>query len=66
VSAGALHAMIGPNGAGKTTLINQVAGELRHDAGTILLNGCEIGALPPWQRVRRGLAADLQITQLLA
>ncbi|MGH6764716.1 MAG: ATP-binding cassette domain-containing protein, partial [Bradyrhizobium sp.] len=45
VPVGSLHALIGPNGAGKTTLINQVAGELRHDAGAILLGGIEIGAL---------------------
>ena len=65
VPSGALHALIGPNGAGKTTLINQVAGELCHDAGAILLDGVEIGALPPWERVKRGLARTFQITQLL-
>lgn len=65
VSAGALHALIGPNGAGKTTLINQVAGELRQDSGAIRLGGVDIGGLPPWQRVHRGLARTFQITQLL-
>ncbi|MGO4715612.1 ABC transporter ATP-binding protein [Bradyrhizobium sp. 2TAF24] len=66
VPTGALHALIGPNGAGKTTLINQVAGELRHDTGAILLDGVEVGALSPWQRVHRGLARTFQITQLLS
>ena len=65
VPAGSLHAVIGPNGAGKTTLINQVAGEIRHDAGVILLAGIEIGALPAWQRVHCGLARTFQIAQLL-
>ena len=65
ISPGELHAIIGPNGAGKTTLLNQVAGELRHDAGAILLDGHEIGTLPPWERVGRGLARTFQITQLL-
>ncbi|MBB4261380.1 branched-chain amino acid transport system ATP-binding protein [Bradyrhizobium sp. CIR3A] len=65
VPAGALHALIGPNGAGKTTLINQVAGELRHDTGAILLDGMEIGTLPAWERVKRGLSRTFQITQLL-
>jgi branched-chain amino acid transport system ATP-binding protein len=65
VPPGALHALIGPNGAGKTTLINQIAGELHQDAGAILLEGVEIGALPPWERVKRGLARTFQITQLL-
>jgi branched-chain amino acid transport system ATP-binding protein len=65
VPAGSLHALIGPNGAGKTTLINQVAGDLRHDAGAIVLGGIEIGELPAWQRVRCGLARTFQIAQLL-
>ena len=65
VAAGSLHALIGPNGAGKTTLINQVAGDLRQDRGTIRLGGTDIGALPAWERVRRGLARTFQITQLL-
>jgi len=65
IHPGELHAMIGPNGAGKTTLLNQVAGELRQDAGKILLDGGEIGALPAWERVARGMARTFQITQLL-
>jgi branched-chain amino acid transport system ATP-binding protein len=65
VAAGSLHALIGPNGAGKTTLINQVAGEMRHDAGAILLAGTEIGGLPAWQRARCGLARTFQVAQLL-
>jgi branched-chain amino acid transport system ATP-binding protein len=65
VPLGSLHAVIGPNGAGKTTLINQVAGEIRHDTGAILLAGTEIGALPAWQRVDCGLARTFQIAQLL-
>jgi branched-chain amino acid transport system ATP-binding protein len=65
VAAGSLHALIGPNGAGKTTLINQVAGDLRPDKGTIRLGGMEIGELPAWQRVRHGLVRTFQITQVL-
>ncbi len=65
VPAGSLHALIGPNGAGKTTLINQVAGDLRPDMGTIRLGGIDIGELPAWQRARHGLARTFQITQVL-
>jgi branched-chain amino acid transport system ATP-binding protein len=65
IPTGSLHALIGPNGAGKTTLINQLAGDLNHDAGAILLAGTEIGMLPAWERVRHGLARTFQITQLL-
>ena len=42
-----------------------MAGELRHDAGAIMLGGIEIGALPAWARVRCGLARTFQIAQLL-
>lgn len=65
VPSGTLHALIGPNGAGKTTLINQIAGELRQDAGIILLGGTDVSNLPPWERARRGLGRTFQIAKLL-
>jgi branched-chain amino acid transport system ATP-binding protein len=65
VRPGEIHALIGPNGAGKTTLIAQLVGELRQDAGTIMLEGQDIGALPTAQRIRLGLARTFQITSLL-
>jgi branched-chain amino acid transport system ATP-binding protein len=64
VDAGELHAVIGPNGAGKTTLIAQLAGVLRPDAGTILLDGENITSLSAHERVRRGLARSYQITNV--
>ena len=61
---GARYALIGPNGAGKTTLINLMTGMLRADAGEILLGGEAITALPPHQRVARGLVRTFQINTL--
>jgi len=61
---GVRYALIGPNGAGKTTLINLMTGMLRPDGGSILLDDTDITALPPEQRVRRGLVRTYQINSL--
>jgi branched-chain amino acid transport system ATP-binding protein len=61
---GVRYALIGPNGAGKTTLINLMTGMLRPDAGRIFLGADDITALPPEERVRRGLVRTYQINSL--
>jgi len=64
IEPGARHALIGPNGAGKTTVINLLTGVLRPTAGRIELEGRDITALLPHQRVRLGMARTFQINQL--
>ncbi len=64
VASGELHAVIGPNGAGKTTLIGQLSGELRPDAGRVLLDGRDVTRMPVEKRVRHGLARSYQITSV--
>ena len=64
VEKGARHALIGPNGAGKTTVINLLTGVVRPTAGRIVLDGANITALKPHQRVRLGMARSFQINQL--
>ena len=61
---GARHALIGPNGAGKTTLINLLTGQLRPDAGNIMLDGVDVTPQGPARRVRRGLSRTFQINTL--
>lgn len=54
-------AMIGPNGAGKTTCFNMLGGQIRPDAGRIVLAGHEIAGLAPHRIWRRGLARTFQV-----
>ncbi|PAT40090.1 ABC transporter ATP-binding protein [Vandammella animalimorsus] len=61
---GEVHALIGPNGAGKSTLIAQLCGELRPDAGHILVDGIDVTAQRAFQRARAGLSRSFQITEL--
>ena len=64
VGEGEVHAVIGPNGAGKTTLINQLSGELRPDAGSIVFAGEEIVQAPVQRRVALGMARSYQVTSV--
>ncbi len=61
---GEIHALIGPNGAGKSTLIQQIAGGLRPDSGTVHFLGEDVTALPAATRARMGLARTFQISSL--
>jgi branched-chain amino acid transport system ATP-binding protein len=61
---GEIHALIGPNGAGKSTLIQQIAGGLRPDSGTIRFNGTDITRESTVARARRGLGRTFQISSL--
>ncbi|MGH3612218.1 MAG: urea ABC transporter ATP-binding subunit UrtE [Pseudonocardia sp.] len=56
VAPGGVTAVMGHNGAGKTTLLRAAVGLLPVRSGRILLDGEDVTALLPHQRVRRGLA----------
>ena len=64
IRRGEIHALIGPNGAGKTTVINQLAGELAPDAGSIHFDGRDITGLSVDRRARLGLARTFQVSTL--
>ena len=61
IEDGSITGLIGPNGAGKTTLFNIIAGNLKPDSGTILMDGEKVSGLPPHELFRRGLLRTFQI-----
>lgn len=65
VRAGTIHGLIGPNGSGKSTLVSLIAGQQRPGAGTILINGADLGSSGPWTRQRHGLARTFQSAVLV-
>lgn len=64
VERGEFRSVIGPNGAGKTTLFNCISGALTPTDGRIIFNDEDITALPPHERVRRGIGRSFQITNV--
>jgi ABC-type uncharacterized transport system ATPase subunit len=64
VPRGEIRCVIGPNGAGKSTLFALLSGIHRPDDGRILLKGENITHLPPFKRVRKGLAQKFQTTRV--
>ena len=64
VAAGQKYAILGSNGAGKTTLFNAVTGDFPPTAGRIYFFGEDITALPPHERIRKGLRRTYQSSLL--
>jgi branched-chain amino acid transport system ATP-binding protein len=60
--AGELLALIGPNGAGKSTCFNLLNGQLRPDAGRVLLAGSDITGKRARQVWRLGVGRTFQLT----
>lgn len=56
VETGSVVGMLGPNGAGKTTSFYTIAGFVRPDAGSVLLNGEDITTLPIHKRALKGIS----------
>jgi branched-chain amino acid transport system ATP-binding protein len=64
VAAGQKYAVLGSNGAGKTTLFNTITGDFPPTAGRITFFGEDITALPPHERIRKGLRRTYQSSLL--
>jgi putative tryptophan/tyrosine transport system ATP-binding protein len=76
VEEGSFVCVLGTNGSGKSTLLNAIAGNFLPDAGTIILNGCNITRWPEHKRASwigrvfqnpfSGTAPDMSIGENLA
>jgi len=66
VDPGELVAIVGANGAGKTTLLHILSGIHRASSGQILLEGHDIGHLPPHCIVQAGICQVPEGRQVFA
>ncbi len=60
VQAGTIHAVVGENGAGKSTLMKVLAGAVKPDGGSILLDGQQIVIDSPNAARKRGIGIVYQ------
>jgi branched-chain amino acid transport system ATP-binding protein len=65
IRPGEIMGLLGPNGSGKTTVMNLISGALQRDAGSILLDGRDIGALAPHKIAKLGIARTFQLVRML-
>ncbi len=66
VQSGEILCLLGRNGAGKTTALKTIMGALPLRAGNIVLDGNQIGGLPPHDRPRLGIGYVPQGRRLFA
>jgi len=59
---GRVTGLIGPNGAGKSTALGMIAGSVTPTSGQVLLDGADIGGLPPYRVARRGVGRTFQLS----
>jgi ABC-type branched-subunit amino acid transport system ATPase component len=64
IEKGEIFCLIGPNGSGKSTTVNLICGVFPPSEGSILLNGKDLGTMPPHRRLRAGLARTFQNIRL--
>jgi branched-chain amino acid transport system ATP-binding protein len=61
VERGEVLGVLGPNGAGKTTLFNVIVGVYAPNAGRVLFEGRDLGAMRMWHRCRAGIGRTFQV-----
>jgi iron complex transport system ATP-binding protein len=53
IGRGEVFCIIGPNGCGKTTLLDSVLGILKLGQGDVLINGCSVHSMRPYEIARQ-------------
>lgn len=66
VEQGSVVGLLGPNGAGKTTTFYMIVGIEKPDAGTVMLDGKDISAMPMYERARAGIGYLPQETSIFS
>jgi len=66
LAPGEVLALIGPNGAGKSTTFNMVNGQLKPDAGAVLLDGQDLIGRKPREIWQMGVSRTFQIAETFA
>jgi sodium transport system ATP-binding protein len=56
---GQITGLLGPNGAGKTTTLRMIAGLIRPQSGTVIIDGLDVTARPEAARARLGVQSDM-------
>jgi ABC-type branched-subunit amino acid transport system ATPase component len=56
IAPGEIVAVIGPNGSGKSTLAKAIAGVIQAAEGEVRIGDRLLNGLPPWERLRAGVA----------
>ena len=64
VEKGQIAVIVGPNGAGKSTAMKAVFGMLRLRGGRVTLDGEDISALSPQERVKKGMGFVPQVNNV--
>lgn len=64
VNPGEIAVIVGPNGAGKSTAMKAIFGMLDVRSGRVTLDGDDITALSPQDRVRRGMGFVPQVNNI--
>jgi ABC-type branched-subunit amino acid transport system ATPase component len=64
VKPGEVLGLIGPNGSGKSTTVNLICGLFPLTSGRVMFKDEDISALPPHERVTRGISRTFQNIRL--